>query len=232
MTTESVALVGSALAIGCVHNLAGPDHYVPFVAMSRLGAWSTRRTLWVTVLCGLGHVLGSVALGMVGIAMGLTLRWLVDFEAGRGELAGWLLLGFGVALLLRGLYRARRGNSEGHVHRHMGGRVHVHLHEDEAHRHGSARGKWTPWILFVVFVFGPCEALIPLLMFPAYERSLGSVVMVSACFGVATIATMVAMVLVARAGVGLFAPRWGGRYAGVVAGAIVTLCGIAVVVGL
>ena len=76
MATDLTILVGSAASIGLVHTLLGPDHYVPFVAMSRANRWTLRRTLWVTAFCGLGHVLGSVVLGVVGIAAGITLRHL------------------------------------------------------------------------------------------------------------------------------------------------------------
>jgi hypothetical protein len=73
MTTETALLVGSALSIGFFHTLLGPDHYIPFVAMARAGSWTRRKALAVTALCGVGHVAGSVVLGMVGIAFGLTL---------------------------------------------------------------------------------------------------------------------------------------------------------------
>ena len=68
--SPTTALLGTAIWIGFIHTLFGPDHYVPFVAMARAGDWSCRKTLGVTLLCGLGHVAGSVALGLIGIAIG------------------------------------------------------------------------------------------------------------------------------------------------------------------
>ncbi len=35
METNLSLLAGTALTIGTLHTLAGPDHYLPFVAMSK-----------------------------------------------------------------------------------------------------------------------------------------------------------------------------------------------------
>jgi nickel/cobalt exporter len=52
----------AAVTVGSLHSLA-PDHWVPFAALARAERWSTGRTAWVTLLCGLGHVTVSVLLG-------------------------------------------------------------------------------------------------------------------------------------------------------------------------
>ena len=71
MNTEIMILCGTAATLGLVHTLLGPDHYLPFVVMSRARKWSAVRTAWITFACGLGHVLSSVVLGLVGIAFGI-----------------------------------------------------------------------------------------------------------------------------------------------------------------
>ena len=73
MNVDLGLLVLTAASIGFIHTLLGPDHYVPFVAMGAARRWTTRKTLLVTSLCGLGHVAGSVAIGMIGIAIGVSL---------------------------------------------------------------------------------------------------------------------------------------------------------------
>ena len=60
----------------------------------------------------------------------------------------------------------------------------------------------TPWVLFTIFVFGPCEALIPLLMYPAARSTMWSVALVAGVFGVITIVTMLTLVLSAVRGLG------------------------------
>ena len=93
------SLVAFAPSTGVIHTLAGPDHYIPFIAMAKAGKWSTLKTFVVTVLCGFGHVMSSVVPGLIGVAIGIALARLEAFESFRGDIAGWLLLGFGVAYL-------------------------------------------------------------------------------------------------------------------------------------
>ena len=63
--------------------------------------------------------------------------------------------------------------------------------------------------LFVIFVLGPCEALIPMLIVPAHAASWLLVAGVIAVFGLTTLATMLALVTV-----GYFSLRWGLRWRG------------------
>ena len=70
MTQEFRALIIAAASIGFFHTLLGPDHYLPFIMMSWARRWSTSRTAVITLLCALGHIAGSVVLGLVGVAEG------------------------------------------------------------------------------------------------------------------------------------------------------------------
>ena len=169
-------LLLTAASIGFIHTLLGPDHYLPFVAMSAARGWTRRRTMWVTALCGAGHVLGSVVIGMVGIGIGVSLSRLQWFESIRGDVAAWLLAGFGLAYMAWGLKKAWRSRPHTHEHVHADGTLHRHEHgHEDAHLHphvDPARAKSiTPWALFVIFVLGPCEPLIPLVMYPASKHS-------------------------------------------------------------
>ena len=71
MSQELLILTITAASIGLFHTLLGPDHYLPFIVMARAGKWSPIKTTWITVLCGIGHILGSVLLGFIGIALGI-----------------------------------------------------------------------------------------------------------------------------------------------------------------
>jgi hypothetical protein len=66
---NSIALLSvTAISIGFIHTILGPDHYLPFIVLSEARKWSLRKTMLITFFCGLGHVLSSVVLGLVGIA--------------------------------------------------------------------------------------------------------------------------------------------------------------------
>ena len=64
-------LAVTAASVGFLHTLMGPDHYVPFIVLARARGWGIVRTALVTALCGVGHVLSSMALGLIGIAAGI-----------------------------------------------------------------------------------------------------------------------------------------------------------------
>lgn len=235
MSTSLALLAATAASLGVLHTLVGPDHYLPFVFMGRAGQWSRRKTLGVTVACGLGHVLSSVALGAVGIALGLTIGRLDAAAPWRGQVAAWGLTAFGLVYFSWGLRRAWRRWPHAHVHAHADGTVHrhVHVHEEEhLHVHAAPAAapplvRLTPWVLFTLFVFGPCEPLIPLLLYPAVQQSVAGVALVTAVFGVATLSTMVVAVLVCRAGVERLPLAGFERYTHALAGAALALCGLA-----
>ena len=86
----------------------------------------------------------------------------------------------------------------------------------------------TPWVLFTIFVFGPCEPLIPILMYPAAKNSLFGLLVVTSVFAATTIGTMLAAVLLARGGVGFFRSPSLQRYSHAIAGATILLCGLAI----
>jgi hypothetical protein len=230
-------LLVTAASLGFIHTVTGPDHYLPFVAMSRIGRWSLPKTMLVTILCGVGHVMSSIVLGTLGIGLGLALSGVEWFEGLRGDVAGWLLLGFGLAYLVWGIHRAIRNRSHSHVHAHEGAIVHAHAHGHEgkhAHVHADERraGSMTPWVLFTIFVFGPCEPLIPLLMYPAAELSGWTVVLVAIVFGVVTITTMSVVVLVVTLGLASLTFHGMARWGHAAAGLVVTACGAAIQLGL
>ena len=198
-------LAVTAASIGFVHTLTGPDHYLPFIVLGRARGWSLGRTLGVTAVCGVGHVLGSVALGLIGIGLGLAVGRLEVIEGLRGDLAAWLLISFGLVYTAWGLRQAMRNRPHTHRHAHADGTEHEHHHthhHEHSHVHENKSGRsLTAWALFVVFVLGPCEPLIPILMYPAANASLGGLVLVTLVFAAATIATMLGMVVLADRGV-------------------------------
>jgi nickel/cobalt transporter (NicO) family protein len=218
--------------MGFLHTLFGPDHYLPFIAMSKSLGWPRTKTLSVTLLCGLAHVLSSVVLGTVGIAFGVAVHKLVKVESFRGDIAGWALVAFGTVYFVWGIRQAIRNRPHQHVHSHASGAAHEHVHahqHEHIHPHVETdRANVTPWILFTIFIFGPCEPLIPLLMYPAAQGSLWGTALVTAVFGSITIATMSGIVLASSYGLSLARVSKLDRYTHALAGATVLLCGISI----
>jgi hypothetical protein len=87
-------------------------------------------------------------------------------------------------------------------------------------------------VLFTIFVFGPCEPLIPILMYPAASESAIGVLVVATAFGAVTIATMLAVVLLLTFGLERLPGRRLERYGHALAGLAILLCGVAIRLGL
>jgi nickel/cobalt transporter (NicO) family protein len=229
---NSIALLSvTAVSLGFLHTLLGPDHYLPFIVISQAKKWSLKKTMWITFLCGLGHVLSSVVLGLIGIAVGISVTRLVDVESFRGNIAAWLFIAFGLVYMIISLRNLLRNRKHSHSHHHLGGDKHEHEHDhqdEHTHIHQSDVVKTTPWILFLIFVFGPCEPLIPILMYPAAESNITGSVLVSVLFSVTTIATMMSIVLAFKLGLNKINLKPVEKYSHLIAGAMIFFSGIAI----
>jgi len=225
-------LILTAASLGFVHTVLGPDHYVPFIAISKAKNWPLPKTLVVTILCGIGHVLGSIALGLVGILSGIALENLEIIESFRGMVAAYFLIVFGLIYTIYGIRKVIKNKPHQHVHVHSDGTIHTHQHKhkkEHAHIHTQSKKKSvTPWILFIIFVFGPCEVLIPVLMYPAAQNNYGLLILATAVFAIVTVTTMVLMVAMALVGFQFFQFKKIEKYSHAIAGTLILFCGIAI----
>ncbi len=230
-STEVIAITAASVAF--IHTLFGPDHYLPFIVMSKARKWSALKTTLITVLCGLGHVGSSIVLGLIGIALGIGVHKLTAFESVRGNIAAWAFVIFGFTYFVWGMWRAIKNKPHTHIHEHADGHVHSHDHgHTHSHTHVHDEKNYTnitPWILFTIFVLGPCEPLIPIVMYPAAEGSTHGVIVVSVLFSVITIATMLAIVWLGIYGIGFVKMGKLERYTHALAGATICLSGFAIV---
>jgi hypothetical protein len=212
------ALVAAAAGIAALHALA-PDHWVPFAALARSERWSAARTASVTALCGAGHVTVSVVIGLTGAILGIGL--FERFGAALEGVAPLVLVGFGLAYAAWGTGRIVR--DRWHRQMHVRGEPHHHhRHHHAEHHGGSARA------LFFLFCADPCVAVIPL-MFAAVPAGWGAALVVVGAYELATIATMVALVLPARAATHAVRAAWVDRFGEVLAGGVIA--GVGVLVG-
>src|SRR5262245_1904947 len=102
----SFNLLLAAAGIAFVHTILGPDHYLPFLMLARARRWSRARTLAITMACGIGHVVSSLALGVAGLGLGLAVGRIEHIEGARGDWAAWALVLFGATYALWGTRKA------------------------------------------------------------------------------------------------------------------------------
>jgi len=105
-------------------------------------------------------------------------------------------------------------------------------HEEAADNHHNHTEKNSIhrsfWPLFVLLVLGPCEPLIPLIMYPSVNSGMMSVILVAIVFSVCTIATMLFCTAVVLKGVNMIPMKKIERYAHALAGFAVLMCGLAI----
>ena len=222
----TTALLWAAASLAIVHTLIGIDHSLPLAALGRARGWALGRTLLVTGVCGTGHVASSIVIGAAGVGLGAATDSLLRIESARGELAAALLLGFGLAYTAWALWpRRHRRGGESALSPAAGT-------EPDAVRgeRGDTRSL-TAWALFVVFVLGPCEPLIVLMVVPGLAGDWLAAAAVAAVFGLLTVGVMLAAVAAAWYGLGrLRRPGLhpGDRLAHAAAGLVVMASGAAV----
>jgi len=229
MQAELSILIITAISIAFLHTATGPDHYVPFIALAKLRGWSPARTVLWTLVCGCGHVWSSVLLGLGGAAIGWSLSKIKGLENIRGGLAGWALLGFGLLYTIWGLIKAKQNRAHKHFDINANGSVYVY-----EHAHGEAvaqkdRHAVTPWVMFIIFVLGPCEPMIPLLYFPAAKSSWFTMTLLIIVYTVCTLFTMVLFVMLGFYGISILKTEKLERYMHVLGGVSIFICGAGMV---
>jgi len=242
MNGDILILIATAATIGFAHTVLGPDHYLPFIVMSKARNWSTPKTILITSLCGFGHVGSTVIIGLFGVALGVGLKKLEIIESFRGDWAAWGFLLFGLGYMVWGFWKLKQNKPHQHVHSHEG-LVHAHTHDHDhpmvrvqqtthTHDHDQKTKNLTPWILFLIFVLGPCEPLIPVLIYPAAQESIAGLIAVVITFSIVTIVTMVAIVLAVNYGFNFIKTSKLEKYMHVIAGGTIVLSGALILLGL
>lgn len=226
MNGEIFTLLLSVVTISCLHTASGPDHYLPFIVLSRSRGWSVTRTIGLTILCGLGHVLSSLLIGLAGLWLGWQLSSLTWVQQFRGDLSAWALFFFGIIYLGWGIWQAWRGRRHQHFDLYESGELYVFRH-----RHGQAvpfqkRIRVTPWVLFAIFVMGPSEPLLPILFYSGSSHSMAETGLIVLVFSISTVSTMVGMVLLGVFGYSFLKTDFIGRYLHAIGGAVLTICGL------
>ena len=230
MSSLSILLIAAASA-GFIHTILGPDHYLPFIVMSKARNWSLKQTLFTTMYCGAGHVASSILIGFTGIALGYGISQIEGVELVRGNLAGWAFFAFGFGYMVWGIFKAIKNKPHTHFHSHGRGEVHAHEHTHHTkhvHVHEKSTQLLTPWVLFIIFVLGPCEILIPLVMVPAANHDTNGIVAVSLLFSITTIFTMCSMVTIGYFGFKFLPTGKIDRFMHAIAGATICLSGFAI----
>ncbi len=224
-----VVVAGSA-AVGAIHALL-PDHWIPFVLLSKARRWDLGRSLAAVVAGGVAHLGSTAALGFLLAFLGAEAIRRVGPAA---EFAGAAILAvFGLMLALRGMRSARAGeghsHSGEHSHDHPGTRppvrddspAHPHSYPHDRRRH-AGRGHLLEGAVLGV---RPCAEAIPIFL-AAAAYGLTSSVLAVAAWVLATLGTTVIVVWFSLLGLRSFKPDFLERYGELAAGLVILLMGM------
>ena len=229
MLPEMTLLLSAAIAIAVIHTLTGPDHYVPFIFFAKSRGWSIRKTIWWTIVCGCAHVWSSVLLGIGAAALGWNFAKYKWLDGIRGGIAGWGMIFFGIFYLVWGVIKAKKNIVHKHFDVSDNGELVVFEHNHKNVFDNKERYKVTPWVLFLIFLLGPCEPMIPLLYYPGAKNSISGIVALVAVYTAFTLIIMLTMVVGGIYGIGFFKSNKFEKYMPVVSGATLLICGFGMV---
>jgi hypothetical protein len=122
------ALLAAAAGVGFGHAIL-PDHWVPLAVVGRTRRYPLSRIARLSGLAGIAHVLVSIVLGAVIIAVGLQFRSTV--EHAQGTIIGCILIATGIGFLVLEV--------TGHGHHHDHDHDHAHDGHDRDDRRPDAR---------------------------------------------------------------------------------------------
>ncbi len=233
MDTLLNPLVLTAISLGFIHTLLGPDHYLPFVALSKSNNWSYKKTMLISSICGLAHCLSSVVIGMLGIVLGSLIGKVEAIESFRGDFASYLMISFGLIYFVWSIKKLKKNEKHSHVHGHDDiFHSHEHNHQNEhVHKHQIVKRNLF-WGIFLVFLFGPCEPLIPILMYPAAKSNTLLLLYVTFAFTLTTIITMLFSITFALKGLFFVKLSAIEKYSHTLASLTIVTCGVLIVFGL
>ena len=209
---ENWIIVFAAAGLGLMHTLLSPNHYLPFIMIGKARNWGLPQTLLITALCSLGHVLGSLIVAVLAVVFGIAVSRIEIIEGYRANIAAWGMILFGLGYLIYGIRAAYKNH-----------RCCEHIHTEK-----NDLKSLTPFILFMIFIFAPCEAWMPLIVFPAVASVPFFVFMTALAFGLTTMAAMVAAVWLGYKGIELLPFKKWEKYGHAIAGAVILICGILV----
>jgi nickel/cobalt transporter (NicO) family protein len=235
MSATSPALIAAAAGVGFGHAIM-PDHWVPLAVIGRTRRYPLARVARLSSLAGVAHVLVSLLLGGIIVAIGLQFRSTV--EHAQAEIVGGVLLATGVAFAL--LELSGHGHGRDHDERHEHGHAHARGdgpgHErrhDHDHGPASRRGR-TRGLAAIMVPLGaaasPDLTILPVFLAASAvgtATAAGSLV----AFAAVTVATIVALTLLATLSGHQLGANWLERWGNLVTAGVLVAIGALVIAG-
>jgi hypothetical protein len=221
MNATTPALIAAAAGVGFGHAIM-PDHWVPLAVVARSRGYPMVRVTRLSGLAGLAHVLVSLLLGGLIIAVGLQFRSTI--EHAQNVIVGSALLATGIA------FAALELSGRGHSHAHDDHDGHRHRPHDHGHAGHIHDRKRLAGLAGIMVPFGaaasPDLTILPVFLAAAAVgagTAIGSLI----AFATVTISTIVCLTLIAALGGYRIRGRWLERWGNAItAGVLIVIGGL------
>jgi nickel/cobalt transporter (NicO) family protein len=216
---NGTALLAAAAGVAIGHAIL-PDHWVPLAVVGRTRRYPLSRVARLSGLAGIAHVLVSLALGAIVIAVGLQFRSTI--QSAQDAIVGGLLIvtGLGFAVLELTGRGHHHGDEHGHSHGHGHGHDHDHDHDHDGQQPAARRSSG---LAAVMIPFGaaasPDLTILPVFL-AAATAGIGIAIGSLLIFAAVTIGTIVGLTVAATRGgyelKGNWLERWGNAFTALV----------------
>jgi cytochrome c biogenesis protein CcdA len=210
------ALFAAAAGVGFGHAIL-PDHWAPLAVLGRARRYPLAKVARLSGLAAVAHVLLSIVLGGVLIAIGLQFR--ASIQSAQDTIVGAVLIATGVG------FGAFELLGRGHSHDH---------HADHDHRHDAHEQRGLRGLAAIMVPFGaaasPDLTILPVFLAATTvgaATAIGSVLI----FAAATIATIVCLTLAATRGGYQISGQWLDHWGNAITAVVLVLIGILVLTG-
>lgn len=224
MNAHSLALLLAAAGVGFGHAVM-PDHWVPLAVLGRARRYPMSRIAKLSTLAGIAHVLVSILLGGIIIAVGLQFRSAV--ESAENAIIGGLLVATGVGFALLEL------TGHGHHHDHSHSHSHDHDH-DHSHSHSHDAPARHRGLLAVMVPFGaaasPDLTILPVFLAAAAVGP-GTAIGSLGTFAAVTIGTIVGLTVAASHSGYQIHGEWLERWGNLMTALVLVVIGLLVITG-
>lgn len=205
MTANGPALLAAAAGVGFGHAIL-PDHWVPLAVLGRTRRYPLSRVARLSGLAGVAHVMVSIILGAIIIAIGLQFRSAI--QNAEDAIVGGLLIATGAGFVL--LELTGHGHGDGHDHHH--GHEHLDPERTDRHTHGGRISALAAVMVPFGAAASPDLTILPVFL-AAATVGLATAIGSLAIFAAVTVGTIVGLTLAAARGGyeirGVWLERWG-----------------------
>jgi nickel/cobalt transporter (NicO) family protein len=196
-------VIAGTVLLAFVHALI-PNHWLPLVAVARAENWKQKDVTLITFMAALGHVLGTVALGLVLGAIGKELQQ--EYGGIIHVVSSILLIVFGLIYYTVNLPH------------------HHHSSQKDVAQYKRSKRKWI--LIFIVMMFlSPCLEVESLFL-SAGAYGMGLVTLLSVIYAIVSISGILLLVNLGYKGVNLLSAHFIEHNEKRISGVVLILVGI------